>query len=346
LSLPRASNWQKITAALFDQRFDGSAERSLLAICLPTSEKLTILSLIRCEDRTIKVAAIGERSAISAVSLRVTRDNVRDLLVVDPAGLLTTLTHGILPIDLIQPSLFRGSSGPGVEKSLPTEIKPVRAKDAVHSTVTIVLESGLETRLVMDCVPKDLLTSQCLQVLALALPPDCSFTLHRIFTQNWVAKHLDYSDGVQFECFCSALAKVFGLEDGNTVPTPLVAKTSPWERLSRSPSGQRLIEDPALAGLKQPTYTEPDQFFAPVRRPHPYLALVLNALHTLGEDLRLMVYRYRSLLRLAKLICRIALIIRPEWADYWKRLCPDAMTGWVTSVSSYPGSIMNSFSIH
>src|SRR5882762_60152 len=112
--LLRASNWQKITAALFDQRFDGTAERSLLAICLPTSEKLAILSLTRCEDRTIKVAAVGERSAISAVSLRVTRDNVRDLLVVDSSGLLTALTHGIRPIDLVRPRLFRGSSNPGV----------------------------------------------------------------------------------------------------------------------------------------------------------------------------------------------------------------------------------------
>ncbi|KAJ7050909.1 hypothetical protein C8F01DRAFT_1343574 [Mycena amicta] len=58
------------------------------------------------------------------------------------------------------------------------------------------------------------------------------------------------------------------------------------------------------------------------------LAPILYAMHSMAEDLRLRIDHYKDLCRLAPVICRIALVVRPEWADYWKHLCPDAMTGW------------------
>jgi anaphase-promoting complex subunit 1 len=39
-------------------------------------------------------------------------------------------------------------------------------------------------------------------------------------------------------------------------------------------------------------------------------------------------------LRFAPVLCRIALAIRPEWADYWKRLVPDAISSWPSPITS------------
>ena len=74
------------------------------------------------------------------------------------------------------------------------------------------------------------------------------------------------------------------------------------------------------------------------------LGPILYALHTMGEDMRLSPHRYEDLLRFASLICRIAIIIRPEWADYWKRLCPEAMAGW-PSPAATGEQILSSFDV-
>ncbi|KAJ3806574.1 hypothetical protein F5876DRAFT_80552 [Lentinula aff. lateritia] len=66
------------------------------------------------------------------------------------------------------------------------------------------------------------------------------------------------------------------------------------------------------------------------------LVVVLYTLHTLAEGMRLLVDRYPLLMRLAPVICRIAMYIRPEWADYWRRMCPDAMFSlpWPSSATA------------
>jgi anaphase-promoting complex subunit 1 len=96
-------------------------------------------------------------------------------------------------------------------------------------------------------------------------------------------------------------------------------------------SHKRGTQDPALRFLDdppQPINEIETQIPVLADRPHPMLAPVLFAFHMLGEDLRLDVGMYQSLNRLASLIILVGRIIRPEWADYWKRLCPSASSGW------------------
>ena len=59
-----------------------------------------------------------------------------------------------------------------------------------------------------------------------------------------------------------------------------------------------------------------------------YFSPTLVALHTLAENLRMQIHFHKDLLKLAPVICRIAQHIRPGWAEYWHRLCPEIEPTW------------------
>jgi anaphase-promoting complex subunit 1 len=308
-----------------------------MAICIPAKQTLSIFSLTTQEVK-LKVAPLSQMSAISAISIRATRDNVWDLLVVKPDHSLCILSHGLREIPLsIQrdtPTDTFDDTGMEVDADLGGGVVSapvilhkavVAVQDAVFSSCTLVFDNCSKSRTTIDLVPQDALTCQSLQVLALTLPADHSFALHAAFLKLWSLHGLITSADDQFEYFNAALCQVFDLGDGMCED---VVGEVPWNRLSRSQSCRRFSDDPVLKGLQLPS-----QFNLPgpsrhSRRPHHHLAPVLYALHTLAEGLRLTVDRYDALLKLAPLICRIAAVIRPEWADYWKRLCPGAMISW------------------
>ncbi|KAI0063298.1 hypothetical protein BV25DRAFT_1907082 [Artomyces pyxidatus] len=340
-----AAAWQSVSISVFDRRFDGQTDRAFLAICLPSTERLLVLTVTTESDKTVTVDVVAESVAISAVSMPITRENVHDLLFVKPSGVLTAFTHGLremniaynlehvarhpawpvdpasaVPMDVDEADAGRGSSTTASRKL-------IAVKHVVGSALTCVFDNGLEVRTTIDYMPKDVLTKQCLQVLAVTLPADWSYKIHRSFLIEWQSRSIDVTDGIEFECFCAALESVFELD---VLPQDPTAQSDAWERLSHSSSYSKLVDDPALSGLQLPPKTRSSIPVA-LKRPHPYLAPTLNALHTLGEDIRLMVDRHQSVLRLAKLICRLAVIVRPGWVDYWKRFCPDATIGWLPS---------------
>jgi anaphase-promoting complex subunit 1 len=277
---------------------------------------------------------LAQFSATSASAIRITRDNIKDLVYTTPGGNLVVLAQGLHQIYL----RFDGSHI-SIAPSLPSDAMVVEtdtADDLTSHPLTIasscdgmsylVLRSGsrdLSTWL--DYIPKDILTVQSLQVLALALPSDENFALHLAFLREWERWGLSADDDKTFEAFSSALLDVFELP---TLPDSLTG-ADPWTRLAASSSHSRLAEDPAFRGFQLPPPLVQHVPPRPSKQPNAYLAPALNALHMLGEDLRLMVNRLPDLLRIVKLICRIAVVIRPEWVDYWKRLCPDAIAGWV-----------------
>lgn len=292
-----------------------------------------LFSLSPGDDSMLKVTSISQFPAISVTSLRITR-NVWDLLVVKPDHQLVILTHGThqLPIKFtsISPTNHNDDTGMLVDSSLPYSTPHhgpvVSVQGGSISTVTVVFADGWKECANIDLIPQDSLTIQCLQTLSLTLPPDLFFSLHRLFLEKWFSRDLLTSNDAEFESFTDAIYTFFDL--------PLQVQATPqnvWDSLGRSASHDRLSEDPVLKGLRTPPNPLSPTFQKTLRKPHELLAAVLYALHTLGEDLRLMVHHYPSLFRLAPLICRIALVIRPEWADYWKRLCPHAMAGWPTS---------------
>lgn len=310
-------------AALFDHRWDGTHERSLIAICLPHTQSLLLFSLAPGDDNLLKVIPVSEFPAIAVASLRMTRNNVWDLLILKPDHHLAILTHGTYELPLqFKNTTFEDYTCVNVASS-PGHGKVVSLQAGSFSSVVVGFEDGWNESTVIDLVPQDDLTCRSLQILALTLPSDIFFALHQLFLEIWSSRNLSRSYGVEFECFTEALYTSFGL--------PLRASqsvTDPWINLGRSTSHDRFCEDPVLKDFETPPKALSFKHNQDTHKPHTLLALVLYALHTLGEDLRLMVHQYHYLLSLAPVICRIASAIRPEWADYWKRLCPHVVDGW------------------
>jgi anaphase-promoting complex subunit 1 len=223
------------------------------------------------------------------------------------------------------------------------EVQVVGLKhDSFHSA-TLIFEDDRQRRhdqpVCIDLVPTDYLTGQILHILALITPEDVFFELHRNFLELWSSRGFLTSDGIEFECITSALCCTFELRRFADVPLD----GDLWSSLVKSSSHDRFREDPALRALSRPNtplHTLASEVEAPLQSPQrkTLLAPILYALHTLGEDLRLSIDHYKALTKLAPVICMVALVIRPEWADYWKRLCPDAMTGWPQPTTS--GSYM------
>jgi anaphase-promoting complex subunit 1 len=324
--------------ALFDQRWDGHNDRSFLGICLPASETLITFALKRRRDEkkyeTVEVSILGQLPAISITSMRATRDKVWDAIIVKPDGRLSLLTHGLRELPL-QPE-GRGDRHDlmDIDGGAVSGRKIIAVEDVIFSSITIVYDDGSKMRTSIDVIPSDITISQAFQVLAQTLPAQYCFSLHRAFLQIWSSRHFSMSDGVEFTCFEAALAQVFNLGDVIVQPAPARDLSHAWQALSHASSHDRFSADPALARLKLPSRTKTSKPSKHTSKPHQMLAPVLYALHTMGEDMRLAPHRYEDLLRLASLICRVALVIRPEWADYWKRLCPDAMKGWSSPVTT------------
>ncbi|KAF5376038.1 hypothetical protein D9615_007761 [Tricholomella constricta] len=333
LSIDDAQSWRSMSVALFDDRWDGTSSRSLMAICLPCSQSSLLFSLTPGEDNTLKAAPVTQFPAISIASLRVTRDNVWDLLVVKPDHQVVVLTHGTheIPIQLERPSPSFARTNHDIVMQIDTSPphlgvdhgQVIAVQSVSLSALTVTFQDGWKERTTIDLVPRDTLTLKCLQILALTLPSDVMFSLHRLFLEKWSTRGRSTSDDVELNCMTESLFSFFRLS-----PQALSVTADHWSMLGASPSHDRFHEDPVLKGLAIPpapprVYSRPE-----LHKPHRLLAPVLYALHTLGEDLRLMVHHYQSLIKLVPVICRIALAIRPEWADYWKRLCPDAVTGW------------------
>ena len=172
---------------MFDHRFDGEVDRTLLGVCRPASETVTILSVTKSPNHTVGVTQVGMHPAVSVASMRIMRSNVDDLLVAEPTGSLTILTHGLqkynastVGITGVIPhfhSLAHHSNstspmevdGPSTHLS---SNRVVALRDPIRSAVTFELLDGSISRATIDFTPKDLLTRQCLEVLALTLPSD------------------------------------------------------------------------------------------------------------------------------------------------------------------------------
>ncbi|KAI5990454.1 hypothetical protein EDD15DRAFT_2452542 [Pisolithus albus] len=284
------------SAALFDQRHDGSEFRTLLAICIPGTQALIYALPVDQAGRCPHANYLTTIDATSVVPIRSTRAEIWDLLVVKPGGTVSILTHGLydLPIQL-RLSASRNVRTQDADESSDLEIKNVvAAKWECISSVTLTCSGGENYRGRFDMIPQDSLVSQTLRVLALVLPKQEAFDLHRKFLEAWTPHYFWTSSNGEFHALSLAISFVLELKPRLKLPVPPTSR----------------------------------QYFFFTLKPNPLLAPVLYALHMLAEDLRLTVHRYDSLLLLVPLVCQIAHITRPEWVDYWKRLCPNIMPAW------------------
>ncbi|THV06211.1 hypothetical protein K435DRAFT_960693 [Dendrothele bispora CBS 962.96] len=325
--------FRSISISLFDHRWDGKIERSLMAICLPASQTMTIFTLSINAEGRLKAEPINVLPAISIAPVHATRPNVWDLLVLKPNHELSIMTHGIheLPVKFAVQH-FVGPNHVSAENPIHRKIVSIANESGCSAFITFTFEDGWFCHDTVDLQPQDLLTQQALQIIAHSLPSNATFELHRLFFSTWAQKSFRTSDGVEFDCFVEALYKYFDLNDNVGISPPT---TDPWEALQTSTSRTHYREDPIFQVLKGPSGHRNATLIRPTSRViqrngdrYKYLVASLYALHTLGEQLRVLVHRYACLLRLVPVVCRIAMFIRPEWADYWRRLCPDALSAW------------------
>lgn len=279
----------------------------------------------------MKVEPVAQIPAIASTSIRATREFVWDLLVLKHDHRLTLLTHGLreIPIEVNRNSQA-SADGSGMDIEMDGDVNPVvHLSRAGTSSATLTFANGRKARLDLPFSPKDPLTMECLAVLAQCLTPEASFLLYRAFLDRWNNKGLSSVNGIQFRCLTDAIYTVFQLKN-EPIPPP----TGAWEQLAQSTSHKHFKEDPVLRQLRRPADVPPPKPIHPTKRPSKLLSPMLYALHTLAEYLRLLVHRFEDLVKLVPLIRRIALEVRPEWADYWQRLVPDPGAVWpVTAVS-------------
>ncbi|KAJ4490696.1 hypothetical protein J3R30DRAFT_122797 [Lentinula aciculospora] len=342
-----------ITVSIFDYRRIGKLGRSLLSICLPSRQSLMIFQLAPNAEERIEITPLMQIPGIATAIICGTRLSIWDLLVLKPGGGLSLLTHGTYEVALT--TTLHDSELPRHD-SMDVEglSEPVGSRNpSIISTIGELSSPDIATFRMSDgsiaCTafhyyPSDDLTSQALQILALCLPSDMCFLLHRRFLQNWASRSFIGLADVQFDCFKDALYATFGLQSGPNVSFPELPSSIAWNTLCYTTSHNRFHEDPAMKHLKPPsnpalpTATYPRHLPAMQKGTDLYNQLVVSlyTLHTLAEEMRLLVDCYPSLSRLAPVICRIAMYIRPEWADYWRRMCPDAMSSlpWPSSATA------------
>ncbi|KAI6161564.1 hypothetical protein EDD17DRAFT_1697683 [Pisolithus thermaeus] len=318
------------SAALFDQRHDGSELRTLLAICIPGTQALIYALPVDEAGQCPHANYLTTIDATSVVPIRSTRAEIWDVLVIKPEGTVSILTHGLydLPIQLRLPVSRNVQTQDADDSSNPEVKNIVAAKWECVSSVTLTCSGGENYRGRFDVLPQDSLVSQALRVLALVLPKQEAFDVHRKFLEAWTLHYFWTSSNAEFHALSLAIAfvlelkPVYPFKDGKP-------PSSPWDKFCHLTANSRsFADDPALQRLKLPVPPTSRQYFFFTLKPNPLLAPVLYALHMLAEDLRLTVQRYDSLLLLVPLVCQIAHITRPEWVDYWKRLCPNIMPAW------------------
>ena len=313
----RTNDYANITSAAFDERFDGNKSRSLLGICLRATRTLLLFSIQRGEDGAMSVSPITHYPALSIAPIRATRNIVADLLVLRPDGSLSLLTHGTceLPLSLTLPA----SSA---------RRRIVALSRSIYSSVTLEFSDGFQLRLSLDLIARDHVVSDCLIAVSYALPTEMFFALHKAFLQRWSAKKYSFILGIELQAFEESLLHVLELGGGEASEDS--SERSAWSRLAKTETFDKFCEDPVLRRLQLPSRTPPQFMIKPEKKPHALVGPVLHALHLVAEEKRVFLPTYEGLTRLAPIICRLAMIVRPEWADYWKRHCPGALPIWPT----------------
>lgn len=340
VSEENAKAFKVISCGLFDQRWDGKENRSLLGICTAATQTLYIIRMAKQGDRMV---ARSEKNlaAISVASVRATREAIRDLLIVIPDGSLGILTHGLqwLPLVLVRPS--EDNPHAAFDYNVPQQRPPkpqqppsnrvVAVLEVVDSSGTLLFADKSKARVTIDLMPRDLLTRQCLWMLAMAVPSPVFFALHAMYLDKWSRRGREASVDASFSAFSEALFELFRKDPLDKASDTANASDVPsdvWQALSKTASSSRFREDSVLRKLQLPPAV---RAAAPPRladKSNLFLGQILVALHHVAEDMRLMVHRYHELLRLVPVLYQIAVTVRPEWADYWKRLCPTAIETW------------------
>ncbi len=160
------------------------------------------------------------------------------------------------------------------------------------------------------------------------LPAEFCFKLHHAFLLRWSAAVFSVSQGRTAEAIQLAILDVLNIP--HETPRSTNAQSA-WTTLSTAMSLDGFLDDPALKKLQLPqirtsiTPISPNSYDAAA---NPLISPILLGLHLVAQNSMLDVHDHEQLSVLISLICKLALIVRPEWADYWRRLYPNAFDFW------------------
>ncbi|KAF8885664.1 hypothetical protein BD779DRAFT_1533052 [Infundibulicybe gibba] len=278
--------WRNMGVALFDHRWDGLTERSLISVSLPYTKKLLVLSLAFGADGVMKANLITQIPAVCAVSICATRKKIWDLLIVKPDYSFAILTHGLCELDVgVSQARLRESSTGGKADMNITGVhgKVVSIHNHAASSVVLVFEDGWKAQTAINLIPRDPLTNECLVRILPLLSSSDAFKFHRLFLHRWHMHNFSTTSNVEFT-------------------SPQSTGENNWVRLGATVSHVRFREDPAMRNLRAPPSGSRLQAISSPLKLHPLLGPVLTTLHLLAESFRFMVHRQESLSNLVPVI--------------------------------------------
>ncbi|KAF8742114.1 20s cyclosome subunit (apc1/BimE), partial [Rhizoctonia solani] len=341
LDLNEYDHASEITIHPFDARHDYSN----LAILFP-SQSLQIISLTR-QHSSLSSRIIGTFSARSVSALSITRPGIKDLLVLTSEGTVKVLLWELRELQVtISVSLKLSSSleytGVRGHKKLDSKSMdatplhaplPVALRNPVGSSITIEYEDGLKGRLCLDLSPHDYLVKLGFEALARVVPANEGWRIRKSWLEKRWGENPDV-DKTEFECFGEAVCEVF-LGD-NTGKREISSHSNAWELLSSTRTHTRMRDETMFTAaglaLPEPDPTTSRSFDAIVQTQSgatsPYLAPAMLALHLAAQTLATDVTKMDRLAEIGALVLKLARRVRPDYVDYWSRVCCDAPEAW------------------
>ncbi|KAI0087606.1 hypothetical protein BDY19DRAFT_1058080 [Irpex rosettiformis] len=320
LSKKDCDSWWDITFGIYDRRWDGEKERTQFALCLPWTSKATIIPLTKTKEKRVVAEAPVQVIAVSVAAMKILRPGIDDLLLVKPDGTLAVLSYGYheFPLDAQMTGAISGLKA-GVESSV--------ALSRRH-----VLES---TRVTINLLPIIPHVQQVLLTLAMVLPLTEFSVLHHRFLSRWSTRRYA-QDEETLDDICGAIVGFLGLDMAERAPP---TSSNPWDTLCNSPTAKRFANDIALRKLNFPRPQMAEDPPIHHKSVHKHHSSVLVGLHHLGQCFLLSTDRHKALMKLVPTICQLAYVVRPEWADYWKRLFPDVSGAWRSPQKTVPTNV-------
>ncbi|KAI0341254.1 hypothetical protein BDW22DRAFT_1397598 [Trametopsis cervina] len=314
--------WRDFTFGIFDRRWDGQREVVHVAMCLPRSSVLLIFPLVKSKEKIVSLDSPVSLSAISVAPMKLLRPEIDDLLIVKPGGSLAIVTYGLRELPL------------HTQPKLPI----VTLRDPIEASVTFCDADNTGSRVTLHLFPTTYHPKQLLLTLAMVLPSSEFFALHHTFLLKWSTQHF-VQDETTFDILCSSILDFLGLKGEGDTASPPSGIDDPWSLLGRSSTAAKFTNDIALRKLSMPARLRAEDPSIHRSIVHKFHASILNGLHHLAQCFLLSTSRHSVLKKLVPVICRLAFVVRPEWADYWKRLFPDEAGPWRSPHKSVPANL-------
>ncbi|GAA5990620.1 hypothetical protein JCM11641_007058 [Rhodosporidiobolus odoratus] len=293
------------TAHLFDQQ----STSSLLAIHLPASSSLLILTLSTNPSGEFVASPLRQFAASDCTSVLGTRAcaGIRDLLVFRPEGGAGLLTAGGREIDLsLPPSWLEGVTGVDGNSGMSVVLNFASGQRRTLPVASLV-----------DGFKREELGHICVEALAQVLLLDDFVRL----LSSILEKERELADGRdrRWRALKAVLHELYATPDPSSSPRPSNAYESFLASSSASSSGDPILSFFAHSPSAPASHTLPPAMQEP---PSPQQQAILSALHLVGQDLRLRASpeKRRDATRLSRKVGVWAARCGLEgWRDYYSR---------------------------